>query len=165
MSFISQQDTPEIVEAPLSSEELGARYRAICEDPCYANIPGKLELDVWGRMLMSPASNYHGALQLESGARLKALGGQAFDVAWADDEFMRAHAFETRYAQSPQICVEIVSPSNSRKELWEKTDAHLGAGAREVWVVYPKSKRFEFYGERGLQPGSAYAVDLAGVFK
>jgi hypothetical protein len=61
MSSISGSDTPELVEVPLSCEELGARYRALCEDPCYANIPGKLELDAWGRMLMSPASNYHSA--------------------------------------------------------------------------------------------------------
>jgi Uma2 family endonuclease len=46
----------------------------------------------------------------------------------------------------------------------EKIDAYLAAGAREVWLVYPKSKRFEFYGERGLLPGSEYAVDLAGLF-
>jgi Uma2 family endonuclease len=118
-------------------------------------------------------------LQLELGTRLKALGGQAFtevsivtlagvlvpDVAWADDEFMRAHEFQTPYTRAPQICVEIVSPSNSRKELREKTDAYLAAAAREVWLVYPKSRRFEFYGERGLLPGSAYPVELAGVFK
>src|SRR3954467_15869952 len=71
----------ELIEHPLSGEELGARYRAICEDPCYANIPGKIELDVWGRMLMSPASNYHSALQLELGTRLRALGGRAFTEA------------------------------------------------------------------------------------
>jgi hypothetical protein len=39
-------EDPEVVEAPLSSEALGERYRAICEDPCYANVPGKIELDV-----------------------------------------------------------------------------------------------------------------------
>jgi Uma2 family endonuclease len=179
MSSVSRSDTPELVERPLSSEELGARYRAICEDPCYANIPGKLELDAWGRMLMSPASNYHSALQSELAIRLKALGGRAFteasiltaagvlvtDVAWADDEFMRAHGFETPYTRALQICVEIVSPSNSRKELREKTAAYLAAGAREVWLVYPKSKRFEFYGEQGSLSSSAYPVDLARVFR
>lgn len=178
-SISAQDELQELVESPLSGEELGARYRAICEDPCYANIPGKIELDVWGRMLMSPASNYHSALQLELGTRLRALGGRAFteasmltpagvlvpDVAWADDEFMRAHEFETPYTRALPICVEVVSPSNSRKELREKIDAYLAAGAREVWLVYPKSKRLEFYGERGLLAGSGYAVDLAELWK
>jgi Uma2 family endonuclease len=171
-------EDPEVVETPLSSQALGERYRAICEDPCYANVPGKIELDVWGRMLMSPASNYHSALQLELGSRLKAMGGRAFteasvvtpagvlvaDVAWASDEFMRAHEFETPYTEAPDVCVEIVSPANSRKELSEKVDAYLAAGAREIWFVYPKSKRCEFYGPGGLLPRSAYAVELGNLF-
>lgn len=52
----------ELIEAPLTRDELGARYRALCEDPLYANVPGKIELDVWGRMVMSPPSYYHGLL-------------------------------------------------------------------------------------------------------
>jgi hypothetical protein len=53
----------ELTEAPLSSEELAIRYRALCDDPCYANVPGKIELDAWGRMVMTPPSFYHGVLQ------------------------------------------------------------------------------------------------------
>jgi len=34
-----------------------------------------------------------------------------------------------------------------------------------VWLVYPKSKRLEFYGERGLLAGSGYPVDLAELWK
>ncbi len=47
----------ELIEAPLNADQLAVRYRALCADPIYANIPGKVELDVWGRFLMSPASN------------------------------------------------------------------------------------------------------------
>ena len=171
-------EDPEVVEAPLSSEALGERYRAICEDPCYANVPGKIELDVWGRMLMSPASSYHSALQVELASRLKALGGRAFvevsmvtaagvlvsDVGWASAEFMAAHGFETPYTRALNICVEVVSPSNSRKELREKIAAYLLTGAKEVWLAYPKSKRFEFYGEHGLLAKSDYPVDLTNLF-
>jgi hypothetical protein len=46
----------ELIEAPLSIQDLAARYRALCDDPCYANVPGKIELDVWGRMVMTPSS-------------------------------------------------------------------------------------------------------------
>lgn len=168
----------ELIEEPLSGEELAARYRALCEDPLYANVPGKIEIDVWGRMVMSPPSNYHGALQFRLGMRLEALGGEVqveasvvtpagvfvTDVAWKSAEFMRAHAFETPYVQAPEICVEVTSPSNSVKELQEKRDAYLAAGAREVWIVYPQSKRYQFYGKAGLMERSDYAVDLAGLF-
>ena len=169
---------PELIEAPLRGEELAARYRAIREDVCYANIPGKIELDMWGRMLMSPASNYHSALQTSLSAMLAAQGGRAFveasvltpagvfvaDVAWATTEFMRAYGFETPYTRAPEICVEVTSPSNSRKELREKIEAYLAAGAGEVWIVYPQSKRCEFYGNQGPLPHSRRPVDLKGIF-
>ena len=114
----------ELIEAPLSSEELAARYRALCDDPCYANIPGKIELDAWGRMVMSPASNYHSALQALLVRKLAVLGGRPFveasvvtsagvlvaDVAWASDDFMRVRGFESPYTRAPELCIEIDSP-------------------------------------------------------
>ena len=168
----------EVIEAPLSSEELAARYRDLCEDLRFANLPGKVELDLWGRVLMSPATNYHSALQTRLSQELSVLGGQAFveasvltaagvlvaDVAWASAEFMRAHGFETPYTQAPELCIEVVSPSNSVKELREKTEAYLAAGADEVWIVYPQSKRCEFYCKQGLIARSRYTVDLADLF-
>lgn len=168
----------ELIEAPLSSEALAARYRALCDDPCYANVPGKIELDIWGRILMTPASFYHGVLQGRLCRALAELGGEAAvetpvltllglfvaDVAWASSRFMRAHGAETPLTCSPEICIEVVSPSNSVKELREKTDAFLACGAEEVWIVYPQSKRCEFYGRDGLMPSSAYSVRLTGLF-
>ena len=169
---------PELIEEPLSSQELAARYRLLCEDPLYTNVPGKIEIDLWGRLLMSPASNYHSALQTMLSGKLARLGGRAFveasvltpggvfvaDVAWASDAFMRAHGFETPYTNAPELCIEVVSPSNSRKELREKIEAYLAAGAQEIWLIYPQSKRFEFHGPAGLLERSAFAVDLSGLF-
>ena len=168
----------ELIEVPLSSDDLAARYRALCDDPCYANIPGKIELDAWGRMVMSPASNYHSALQALLVRKLAVLGGRPFveasavtsagvlvaDVAWASDDFMRVRGFETPYTRAPELCIEIVSPSNSRKELREKVAAYLEAGAVEVWIVFPQSKRVEFHGREGVLPRSQYAVDVADIF-
>jgi Uma2 family endonuclease len=171
-------DMHELIEAPLSREDLAARYRALCDDPLYANVPGKIELDLWGRMVMSPASNYHSAVQAALIGKLAALGGRAFveasvvttagvlvaDVAWASDEFMRLHKFETPYTHSPELCIEVVSPSNSQKEMREKMAGYLEAGAIEVWIVFPQSKRIEFHGAEGLLPRSQYAIDLANIF-
>jgi Uma2 family endonuclease len=168
----------ELIEAPLSGEELAARYRALCDDPCYANVPGKIELDVWGRMVMTAASFHRGIVQGRLCRSLAKLGGEvvveppvvtAFglfvaDVAWASARFMSAHSAETPLTRAPEICIEVVSPSNSVKELREKTDAYLATGADEVWVVYPQSKRWEFYGKQGLMQRSTYAVDLADLF-
>jgi Uma2 family endonuclease len=168
----------ELIEVPLSRDDLAARYRALCDDPCYANVPGKIELDAWGRMVMSPASNYHSALQAVLVGKLAVLDGRVFaeasvvtsagvlvaDVAWASDGFMQARGFETPYTRAPELCIEVVSPSNSRKELREKVAAYLEAGAVEVWIVFPQSKRIEFHGLEGLLPRSQYVIDLADVF-
>lgn len=168
----------EVIEAPLSTEELAVRYRALCDDPLFANVPGKIELDSWGRILMSPASNYHGMVQGRLCRRLADLGGEAFveasivtaaglfvpDVVWASNAFMQAHANETPYTRAPEICVEVASPGNSLKELREKVDAYLAVGALEAWIVYPQSKRFEFFRADGKSARSVYTVDLSGLF-
>ena len=169
----------ELVEAPLSSEELAVRYRALCEDPCYANVPGKIELDVWGRMVMTPPSFYHGVVQARLVRSLSALGGEVVveapiataaglfvaDVAWASPGFMASHRAETPLTRAPELCIEVVSPSHSRQEMREKIDAYLATGAEEVWIVYSQSKRCEFFGRDGRMEGSAFAVDLADIFK
>jgi Uma2 family endonuclease len=168
----------EVIEAPLSGEELAVQYRSLCDDPRFGNIPGKIELDAWGRILMSPASNYHALVQGRLCRGLAALGGESFveasivtaaglfvpDVVWASSAFMQAHAKETPYTRAPEICVEVASPANSVKELREKVDAYLAVGAVEVWIVYPQSKRFEFFGTSGKFERSSYAVDLSGLF-
>lgn len=168
----------DVIEVPLSSDDLAARYRALCDDPCYANVPGKIELDAWGRMVMTPPSFYHGVIQGRLCRRLATLGGEVVaeapvvtpmglfvaDVAWASPPFMSAHGRETPLTRAPEICIEVVSPANSVKELREKTDAYLAAGAEEVWLVYLQSKRFEFHGRQGPLSLSQYAVDLTDVF-
>jgi Uma2 family endonuclease len=172
-------DMQELIEKPLSIDELAVRYRALCDDPCLTNVPGKIELDGWGRILMTRPSFYHGVIEGRLARRLgETLGGEAVtegavatpsgvflpDVAWASPQFMSQHGSEFAVTRAPEICIEVVSPSNSVKELSEKRDAYLAAGAQEVWIVYPQSKRVEFYGNQGLMPRSAYAVDLSDVF-
>ena len=168
----------ELIEAPLSADELAERYRDMCYDRRFANVPGKLELDRWGRVLMTPASVYHGQLQGRLCQKLAVLGGETLvevgiatpegvfvpDLAWASAEFMSQHSGQIVLTQAPELCIEVLSPSNSRKEMEEKRAAYLAAGAQEVWLVYPTSKRCEVHGRQGLAPRSAYLVDLTGVF-
>jgi Uma2 family endonuclease len=168
----------EVIEKPLTYQALAERYRELCADPRFANLPGKIELDNWGRILMSPASNHHGMLQSRLSQRLLPLGGQAFaeasvvttagllvaDVAWASAGFMRAHGTETPFTRAPEICIEIASPSNSLKELREKVEAYLAAGALEAWIVFSQSRRLEFFGDTGPLAHSAFAVEPSGLF-
>lgn len=172
-------EAPELIEAPLSREELLVRYRDLCTDPTYSRVPGKIEIDLWGRLVMTPPSYYHGRVQ---GRVIQALGclpgGEVAaetaiataaglfvaDVTWASDAFVRPHANDLALAKAPEICVEVVSPSNSRKEIEEKTAAYLAAGAQEVWLVYLKSERYEIYGPQGQLQHSAFPVDFTNLF-
>jgi Uma2 family endonuclease len=169
----------EVIEAPLSSEELAVRYRDLSDDPCFANVPGKIEIDVWGRMVMSPPGTYHALVQGRLCQRLAVLGGETLgeaaiatamglfvtDAGWASAEFIGLHRGESPLMTAPELCVEIASPSNSAKAMEEKVAAYLGAGAQEVWILYLQSKRCEFYGNEGLLQQSRFPVDLSDLFK
>ena len=48
---------------------------------------------------------------------------------------MKAYGEITPYTRAPEICVGIVSPSNTEAEIEAKTRAYLAAGAKEVWLV------------------------------
>jgi len=62
-----------------------------------------------------------------------------------DVSFLRRGRVEstnpTSYSMgAPDLAIEIVSPSESAKDLERKTEALLNAGARAVWVVYPDTQ-------------------------
>jgi Uma2 family endonuclease len=42
---------------------------------------------------------------------------------------------------APDLVIEVVSPSNSEKELLLKFQIYLESGVREYWLVYPEEKR------------------------
>ena len=46
---------------------------------------------------------------------------------------------------APDLVVEIVSPSNSNRELFLKFQYYLEAGIREYWVIYPEDKRVQVH--------------------
>jgi Uma2 family endonuclease len=45
----------------------------------------------------------------------------------------------------PEICVEVVSPTDLAEEIDEKVYEYLEAGVSQVWVVYPHGKRVQVY--------------------
>ena len=173
------EQVQELIEAPLSPEDLAVRYRAICEDPAFARLPGKVEIDLWGRALMSPpAAPYHGRLQSKLSDKLASLGGEktieapiatplglfVADLTWSSQKTPPGSQFDNPLMRAPELCIEVVSPSNSRKELSEKTRGYLAAGAEEVWIIYPRSKRCEVHTRAGLRERSRFPVDLTDLF-
>lgn len=127
-------------------------WASVINNPFLKDLPFKIELDRWGKILMTPASNSHGSLQFETGAKIRdakngkgkiitecsiqtSQGVRVADVAWASDSFIERFGFETPYRRAPEICAEVVSPSNSQGEIDEKIELYLSKGAHEVWIV------------------------------
>lgn len=48
---------------------------------------------------------------------------------------------------SPEIAIEVVSPSDTAIHLKQKVHAYLKGGAKSVWVIYPEERSVEVYCE------------------
>ncbi len=144
-------------------------WTSVINNPLLKDLPFKIELNKWGKILMSPASNNHGRLQYEVGRRIDRHKGsgkvimecsiqtsdgvKVADVAWASDAFIEQYGYTTPYIKAPEICVEITSPSNSKGEIEEKVQLYLAKGAHEVWVVNEDGGT-TYYSHEGLLSGS-----------
>lgn len=156
-------------------EALIACWHDMLEDPTLQDLPHKIELNAWGKVEMSPASNRHSRLQIDLGSEFKRqlTNGIAFgecsiltkigircpDVAWASADFIRDFGEITPFQRAPEICVEIISPSNTQAELKEKTAAYLAAGAREVWLV-SEDGTIRYMDASGEKPKSAFPITV-----
>ena len=118
--------------------------------PYLKDLPFKIELNKWGKIEMSPASNRHGVLQMKIGSELERRkngtvivecsvattdGVRVADVAWISDARLAEFGDVTPYPRAPEICVEVMSPSNSWPEMEMKASLYLEAGAEEVWIA------------------------------
>ena len=86
-------------------------------------------------------------------------GVKAPDLALASAAFTEltdAHGF---LVQAPEICIEIMSPSNSWEEMRHKGLLYLAAGAMDAWVC-DEAGRMHIFGGGGELPGSAIAAGL-----
>ncbi len=136
----------------------------IINDPSLRDLPYKIETNKFGQILRSPATNKHGMLQFEVGYQIDRKkrtgtiitrcsietsdGIKVADVAWASDTFIAEYGDATPYPKAPEICVEVISLSNSKQEFKHKTELYLAKGALEVWGVKSK-KETTFYTHTG----------------
>jgi Uma2 family endonuclease len=125
----------------------------VLADKSLQDLPYKIELNEYGQIVMSPASNTHALragdlgfvlrTELPEGRTLSEcsvdtpLGVKVPDVAWISNERLGEQGTQTPFDKAPEICVEVMSPSNTRAEMREKVALYLGAGAHEVWICEP----------------------------
>lgn len=61
-------------------------------------------------------------------------GVKVADIAWASEHFIEQYGYATPYQVAPEICVEILNPSDTQAEMDEKIQLYLAKGAKEVWI-------------------------------
>lgn len=139
-------------------------WASICENPLLANLPYKIQTDKWGNIVMSPASNRHGIYQakivsllsrfMETGLVIAECsvetreGTKVADVAWASTQFIQINKDMTPFIEAPEICVEILSPSNTAAEMDEKKELYFARGCKEFWLCDAEGK-MKFYKNTG----------------
>lgn len=151
------------------------QWAEVVDNPYFENLPFKVELNRYGKIEMTPASNKHGRIQSYISALLerKLKKGEALtecsvqttdgvkvaDVAWCSRVFIKQYGYETPYSYAPEICIEIVSPSNSKEEMTNKAQLYLRAGATEVWIVW-ESGIVDYYDKIGKLEKSTYGINI-----
>jgi Uma2 family endonuclease len=117
-------------------------WQEIVNNKDLANLPFKIETNEFGQVVMSPTKYIHGIYQsrlvtlieqfLTNGitssetAIATRKGVKVPDVAWSSYVFFNAHRDELDLSQAPELCAEIISPSNTEKEIAGKRK--LGSG-------------------------------------
>lgn len=167
----------------LAREELAQRWAQVLQDPVLRNLPFRMELNRWGHVEMTPpASPGHMRVATRLALLLReTLGGDAFtecaivtssgvkiaDVVWCSQAFLERNrnalaTMQPSLPEAPELCVEIMSPSNLPAELSEKAALYLEAGAQESWIVH-RDFGVQILGPDGERDRSQFQVDIAHI--
>jgi len=159
-------------------------WSEICEDKLLATLPYRIESDRWGNIVMGPPPrSRHAEYQTEISAILRQTmeggrsvvecpiqteeGVKAADVVWVSHQRRASRPNDPAYLIAPEICVEVVSPSNIQAALEERKRLFFQAGALEVWLCSLEGD-MTFFGPAGriaesrLCPGFPKRILLDG---
>ena len=148
------------------TKEHQARWNEIVRDPALRDLPYKVETNEQGQILLSTHPNRHSFQQYDIQKLLEqhapegvvppefALatpkGVKAPDVVWmSPDRRKEIKATGDPTTLAPEICVEVMSDSNTWSEMDQKRTLYLEAGAEEVWVR-SQDGRVRFFSEEEL---------------
>ena len=127
------------------------RWNELLGDVELAKLEGRIETDRHGQIIMRPPpAPRHGTRQARITTLLSQLmphgtvltecpistadGVKAADVAWASAECMSDLGNRNCFPRSPELCVEVLSPGNTKAKVQEKVGLYFDAGAKEVWL-------------------------------
>jgi Uma2 family endonuclease len=154
------------IELPSQAEQTEfnlRRWEEILADPVWEKWEGRVETDRHGNVIMSPPAAFnHGRRQSRIASLLERYlpegvvatecpistrdGVRAADVAWISNGRLRELGEKVCLTGAPEICVEVISPKNSTREMKEKKALYFAAGATEVWFCQASGAMVFFLG-------------------
>ena len=165
--------TPPPLRANAQAEFFLQRWNDFLADPELLRRPERIEIDAFGHFLMSPPPD---ALHRKQGFRITALleaflpgdgaypeqsiltpeGIRIADAIWIKPSRLHelSGAPNQPLSPAPDICVEILSPSDTEAEIDQKRALYFAAGAREVWIC-DRDSQIRFFAPQGQVERSA----------
>lgn len=160
-------------EAVLDPAALARRWLQLSAD---AETPDHFEVNEYGEMIMAPkptndhqrivkavVSGLDAALGPEAVPEVSVItdrGVRVPDVVWMPTQRWVQCKGQTPLPVVPDVCVEVLSPGNTREEIAMKTAAYLRGGAREV-IIVGLDGEIEYHGSRGRSASNALGIRLA----
>ncbi|MBA2736622.1 MAG: Uma2 family endonuclease [Pyrinomonadaceae bacterium] len=139
-------------------------WAEVVAHPSLRDLPFKIELNEYGQVVMNPVKINHSVYQgriIKLISRLRQdgevmaecaiwtrKGTKVADVAWASIDVFEQIEGKTEAQIAPEVCVEVVSMSNSAKEMREKRKLYFEQGAKEFWIC-DEYGSLSFYDESG----------------
>lgn len=149
-------------------------WQEVCENKSLHNLPFKIELNAIGKILMSPVKVYHSVLQGEIAALLRLhrndgkilnecaihtqSGTKVADIAWVSKERYQIIKAETECSIAPELCIEVISSSNTHSEIEAKKTLYFDNGAQEVWLCNKKGHIEFFNAERRIDKSELFPL-------
>lgn len=125
-------------------------WEELCADSSLQDLPYRIELNGLNQIVMSPLHFRHGLYQKricklldqllpmgESNLEAAVMTSDNIkvpDVIWATHEFISEHVDVFALTVAPDICVEVLSPTNRTVEIDQKRQLYFESGAKEVWI-------------------------------
>ncbi len=154
-------------------------WEQLVNDPKWDDALEKIETDRDGNPIMSPPPKRRHARRANRIAKLldrslpngfwqvedpvsTPAGVKVPDVAWYGPERAEASDADEDDVLStvvPDLCVEVLSPGNTARDIRKTTTAYFEAGVREVWVC-DREGNMRFFGPQGALERSVLCPDF-----
>lgn len=142
-----------IIELPPREHQLELnrqRWTQVLADQGLADLPYRIETNAHGQIIRTaPPSGEHSRRQGMITVQLdRLLGGhtlpecpistidgvKAADVGWYTESRFATVRDQVAFEHAPELCIEVLSPSNTDTEMQAKRQLYFDAGAEEVWI-------------------------------